>query len=178
MADKAAIHHLHLELDDGRKGESVELNLTIARHPSETVEYLLARLLAYALNYRPGLAFSKGVCEGNQPAIVLRNNGRYEVWIDVGQPSAGRLAKALRYADSVIVYAFGRGLEQWQSRQLGKIADSERLHVYGLDERWLRQVAPSLSRRMQWQLSVAGDDVQLRCAGQAYGEESLPLWRM
>ena len=81
------------------------LALRLARHPSESDEHLIARLLAYLLEFTSGIAFSRGVSEPEEPAISVRDpTGAITTWIDIGTPDAGRLHKASKAAPRVVVY--------------------------------------------------------------------------
>src|SRR4026207_711250 len=81
------------------------LDLRIARHPSETAEYMLVRILAYCLEYQEGIALTEGVSSGNEPALVVRDlTGRITGWIEVGMPDAERLHRGSKLAGRVAVY--------------------------------------------------------------------------
>src|ERR1700689_1380811 len=94
MALTATIYSFEIELADVDRGVYETLALRAALHPSETIEHLLTRVLAYCLEYEPGIAFSKGISDGAEPAIGVRGtDGRINAWIEVGLPDAERLAK-------------------------------------------------------------------------------------
>ena len=89
--------------------------LTIARHPSETDERMMVRLLAFALHAIDGLAFGKGLSDDDEPDLWQKDlTGRIQTWIDVGQPDEKRMRRACGRADQVFVYAYGRhGANLW-----------------------------------------------------------------
>ncbi len=84
------------------------LEFRVARHPSETAEYLLTRVLAYCLEYGEGLAFSTGgLSNPDAPALAIRDlTGRLQSWIEVGLPEPARLHRAAKAAPRVAVYAY------------------------------------------------------------------------
>ena len=99
MALGAVVHAFHVELSHVDRGVYESLDMRVARHPSESEEYLWARVLAFCLEYREGLAFSKGLAEPDQPALEVRDlMGTMLAWIDVGAPDAARLHRASKAA--------------------------------------------------------------------------------
>ena len=92
MALTATIYQFAIELADIDRGVYETLDLRVARQPSETVEYMLTRVLAYCLEYEEGIALTEGVSSGDEPALVVRDlTGRLTAWIEVGLPVAARL---------------------------------------------------------------------------------------
>src|SRR3981081_205660 len=97
MALGATIYVFKIDLADSDRGGYRPLELRLARHPSETEDHLLTRVLAYCLEYTEGIAFSNGLFESDQPTIAVRDlTGVLRAWIDVGAPEAGRLPRAAR----------------------------------------------------------------------------------
>ena len=106
----------NVRLADADRAVNESLTIRAARHPSETTEYLVTRLLAYCLEYTEGIAFSKGLSDPDEPAIVVRDlTGVLRAWIEVGAPDAVRLHRAAKAAPSVTVYAH-RGLDSLVAR--------------------------------------------------------------
>src|SRR3954452_17255865 len=100
MALSATVYHLQIELSDVDRGVYEALDLRVARHPSETMRYLLTRTIAYCLIYEEGIAFSKGLSTTDEPAVWVKDpGGLVLVWIDIGTPSAERLHKASKAAE-------------------------------------------------------------------------------
>src|SRR5690606_24919509 len=98
------------------------LNLTVARHPSETAERMLARVLAYCLNAQPELSFCKGLSDAEEPDLWARTlDGRIALWIEVGEPAFDRLRKASRMAEAVRVYSFNHKSPVWWSQGRDKL---------------------------------------------------------
>ncbi len=95
MALNATVYSFEVELSDVDRGVYATVALRAARHPSETPEYLLTRVLAYCLEYTEGLEMSRGLAEPDEPALMVRDlTGALQAWIEVGSPDAARLHKA------------------------------------------------------------------------------------
>jgi len=156
MAQGATVYNFTVRLADADRGVYETLNLRLARHPSETAEFLLTRLLAYCLEYTEGIAWSKGLSDPDEPAIAVRDlTGVLQAWIDIGAPEAARLHKAAKAARRVAVYAH-RELESWLARLAGeRIHKAEAVEVYEVDRQFLAAFVARLERRMDFDLSVA-----------------------
>src|SRR5688572_32559435 len=99
MAQGSTVHAFSVELADVDRNTYATLDLRIARHPSETPEFLLTRLLAYCLEYGEGIAFSDGVGAVDEPAVTVRDlTGQLTAWIEVGAPSVERLHRGAKAA--------------------------------------------------------------------------------
>jgi uncharacterized protein YaeQ len=107
MALTATIHHALIDLSDVDRGVYERLELTMARHPSESARYLVTRMIAYCLSYEPGIAFSKGgVSSADEPAVAVRDpTGTLTLWVEIGKPSAERLHKASKASRRVAVFS-------------------------------------------------------------------------
>jgi uncharacterized protein YaeQ len=134
-----------------------QLQTTIAKHPSETEERLVARLLAYALCYREELVFTKGVGSGDDPDLLAKGaDGRVQLWIEVGLPDPDRLAKSCRHVERAILLLFGpaqtRG--RWLTQHLQKLGSSRNLTVIGVESSFLGKLVENLQRAISWSLTV------------------------
>ena len=97
MALSSTIHNFEIDLADSDRHLYESLALRVARHPSESEQHLVARVLAYALEFTEGIAFSRGVSEPEEPTISIRDlTGAVQAWIEVGVPDAARLHKACK----------------------------------------------------------------------------------
>ena len=106
MALGATLYSFEITLNDADRGVYQALSFRAARHPSETEEFLLTRVLAYCLEYRPGIAFSKGLSDPDAPALEIRDlTGALTSWIDIGTPDPSRLHRATKAAPRVAVYS-------------------------------------------------------------------------
>jgi uncharacterized protein YaeQ len=169
MALGATIYSFTVRLADADRGVFETLSLRLARHPSETEDYLLTRLLAYCLEYTEGLAFSKGLSDPDEPALSVRDlTGALKAWIEVGTPEAPRLHKAGKAAPRVVVYAY-RGVEPWLARLAGeRIHRAAALEISIVDRDFLAGLVARLERRMEFDLSVSEQTLYL-----SLGEETL-----
>lgn len=157
MALPSTVHTFEIELADVDRGVYESFELKVARHPSETADYLITRVLAYCLEHTEGLAFSKGLAEPDEPALSVRDlTGALMAWIEVGTPDAARLHKASKLAPRVVVYT------QKESRHLLRLLAGERIHraeeleLYALDRELLAGLTERLERRMKLGVSVTG----------------------
>ena len=155
MAQTATIYNFEIDLADGDRGVYESLALRVARHPSESEEYLVARLLAYCLEYTEGIAFSKGLCEPDEAAIVVRDlTGRIQAWIEIGTPDAARLHKASKAAARVVVYTHKDPAQFLRNLAGERIHNAEALEIYALDRALVGALAERLDRRVALALSV------------------------
>ena len=145
-----------VRLADADRAVNESLTIRAARHPSETAEYLLTRLLAYCLEYTEGIAFSKGLSDPDEPAIVVRDlSGVLQAWIEVGAPGADRLHRAAKAAPCVTVYAH-RGLDSLLTRLAGeKIHRAGEIRLRTVDPELLSELVARLDRRMSLDLTVS-----------------------
>jgi uncharacterized protein YaeQ len=105
MALTATMYHLRIDLSDVDRGVYEVLDLRVARHPSETLRYMLLRTFAYCLCYSESVAFSKGLFVTDEPAVWAREpDGRVSLWCDVGHPTIERLHKASKLGARVVVF--------------------------------------------------------------------------
>lgn len=162
MALSSTIYTFDIELADSDRAVYQALNLRVAQHPSETPEYLLARVLAYCLEFAEGIAFSKGLSDPDEPAISVRDlTGALEVWVDIGLPEPERLHRASKSAPRVAVYTH-KDPAQWLVRLAeAKIHRAEKLAIFALDRAWLAQFVARLERRMRFSLARSESEIYL-----------------
>src|SRR5262249_51470113 len=144
MALPATIYKLSVALSDVDRARYETLQLVVARHPSETMRYMLTRVVAYCLSYDEGIAFSKGgVSNTDEAPVSIRSlDGRLLAWIDVGHPSAERLHKAAKSAQSVSVWTF-RDVALLQKEAAQKrVHRGNQIRVIYLDPAFLDAVEP------------------------------------
>lgn len=151
-----------MQLSHVDRGVYELLELRVARHPSESEDFLCARVLAFCLEQREGLAFSRGLGDADQPALEVRDlTGTLREWIEVGAPDAGRLHRASKAASRVVVYSFQGAERYWASLAQGRIHRAESLELYSLDRDLLAGMVGRLERRMTLDLSVTDGTLYL-----------------
>ena len=122
MALKPTIYKFDIDLSDIDEGRYESLNLTVAQHPSETLERMMVRLMAYCLNVGEGLDFTTGLSNTEEPDLLQRSlDGIILNWIEVGEPSGERVRKASTIAKQVKVYCFNTKANVWWSQAQNEI---------------------------------------------------------
>ncbi|NTU84736.1 MAG: YaeQ family protein, partial [Chloroflexales bacterium] len=129
---------------------------------------MLARVLAYCLEYTAGIAFSQGIAAGDEPAIWAHDaTGRVTAWIEVGLPDAARLHRGSKLADRAAVYTH-RDVAQLRAQLAGKkIHRAEDIPIYALDRRFVAELAGLAERRTALALSVTERQLYAEIAGQS-----------
>jgi uncharacterized protein YaeQ len=153
----ATIYKFDIDLADADRQVYDTLAFQAAQHPSESEAYLVTRVLAFALEFTDGIAFSAGgISDPEEPAIAVRDlTGALRVWIDIGAPDAERLHKAAKSAPRVAVYTH-RDPAQLVARYEGaRIHRPDAIELYAFDRSFINAVALRLERRMSFALSVA-----------------------
>jgi uncharacterized protein YaeQ len=167
MAQPSTIYRVGIQLSDIDRGRYESMQITVARHPSETEERLLARILAYALYYEPELTFTKGVGAGDEPDLWSKGpDGRVRCWIEVGLPDAERLVKASRHSEQVVLCAFGSSLPVWEKQHLPKLAGIANLTVISLEQAFLGRLSERLQRSISWSLTITEGSLYLAIDGE------------
>jgi len=153
MALKSTIFKVNLGVSDLDRPHYGEYGLTLARHPSETDERMMVRLLAFALYADPRLEFGKGLASTDEPALWLKEySGEIRLWIEVGLPDERALRKAAGRADNVVVIAYGgRACDLWWAKEGPGLARLPHLTVLALMPEQSTQLAALAQRNMQLQ---------------------------
>ena len=162
MALGATIYNFDIELSDTDRHVYESLALRLARHPSESEEYLVARLLAYLLEYAEGIEFSRGVSDPDEPAIAIRDlTGAIASWIDIGTPDAARLHKASKAAKRVAVYVHKDPAQFLKQLAGERIHRADALELYAIDRTLVDAIVSRLERRLAFSLSVTDRELYL-----------------
>jgi uncharacterized protein YaeQ len=160
MALKATIFKAAVQLADMDRAVYADHSLTIARHPSETDERLMVRLLAFALrvpadDHDGALEFAKGLSDTDEPDLWQRDlTGRIVQWIECGQPDERRLLRAAGRADRVVVFAYGSSTPIWWSGLNGRIARAANVEVWQLPAAQSQALGALAQRTMSLQVNV------------------------
>jgi len=160
LALSSTIFTFQIDLADADRGVYEALSLRIARHPSESDEFLIARVLAYCLEYTDGIEFSRGLCDADEAPIAVRDlTGSIQAWIDVGTPSAERLHRASKAVPRVAVYVHKDPTQWLEGLAAAKIHRAAALELKTLDRPLIAAFAARLDRRMSFALAVAGGEL-------------------
>ena len=170
MALTATVHNFDIELANVDRHVYETLSLRVARHPSETVEYLLTRVIAYCLEYTEGIAFSSGLDDPTEPPVAVRDlTGTLKVWIDIGAPDAGRLHKASKSAERVVLYTHKDPAIIVRQLSGEKIHRADELELYAVDRTLLAELGETLDRRMAVGFSMTEGQLYITVGGDTYG---------
>ena len=170
MALTATIYNFDIDLADSDRGVYETLALRVAQHPSESDDYLMTRVLAYAMEYVDGIEFSAGgLSNSDEPAITVRDlTGTLRAWIEVGTPDADRLHRASKASPRVAVYVH-REPSQFLARLAGeRIHRAEAIEIYTVDMALINALVARLQRRMNFSLSISDRELFI-----ALGAENL-----
>jgi uncharacterized protein YaeQ len=166
LALSSTVFIFDIDLSDSDRGVYETLALRLARHPSESDEFLVARVLAYCLEYTDGIAFSRGgLSDTDDPPIAIRDlTGVMQTWIDIGTPSAERLHRAAKSTPRVVVY-IQKDATQWLSGLASaRIHRADDIELYAIDRNLVQQFVAALERRMSFAVSIAGGEVYISLA--------------
>jgi len=169
MALTATLYNFDTELADIDRGVYQTLALRLARHPSETPEFMLTRLLAYCLEYTEGIEFTEGVSAGDDPAVVVRDmTGRITAWIEVGMPDAARIHRGSKLAGRSAVYTHrnvAKVLDALNGKQVHRAGE---IPIYEFGKGFVEDVAAVLQRRDKLSVSVTERQLYLDVSGRTF----------
>ncbi len=176
MALKATVFKAELQVSDLDRSYYATHSLTLARHPSETDERMMVRLLAYALNADEALAFAGDVSAQDEPSLWIRDlTGAIRLWVEVGLPDPKQLRKAAGRSSAVTVYAYGRGADLWWADAAGTCAQVEALSVWKLSQATSQAMAAMARRSMQLHCLVQDGDITFSDEASSVVVERMPL---
>lgn len=161
MATNATIYKAVLQISDLDRQYFQDHTLTLARHPSETAERMMVRVLAFALHADEALSFGRGVGTEDEPALWQRDaTGAIDLWIEIGQPDERTMRQACGRSKQVVVYAYGtRITEAWWENQRTSLDRLKNLAVVLLPMENIRVLAEMTSPSMQLQLTIQGGQI-------------------
>lgn len=161
MAIKATIFKADLQIADMDRNYYADHSLTLARHPSETDERMMVRLLAFTLFAGEGLGFGKGLCVDDEPDLWRKDlTGAIALWIDVGLPDEKWTRKACGRAERVVVVSYGnRPADMWWEQNQGKLGRQENLAVYRVPYEATQALAAMAERTMRLQCTLQDGQV-------------------
>jgi uncharacterized protein YaeQ len=155
MAQKATVFKADLQIADLDRHYYQTHALTLARHPSETDERMMVRLLAFALYAGDALVFGKGISTEGEPALWQKDlTGIIERWIEVGQPDERAIRRACGRARHVVIVSYGRSAEPWWNQNRDALQRLDNLTVLGLPTAATQALAALAGRNMQLQCTI------------------------
>jgi uncharacterized protein YaeQ len=166
MALKSTIFKVELQVSDLDRNHFATHALTIARHPSETDERMMVRLIAFALNADEHLEFGRGLSAEDEADLVKKDlTGSIKLWIDVGLPEEREIRKASGRADAVKVYLYGgRGAAMWWQQNEAALARSANVSVIEIPAEAGKEITALCARNMRLQCTIQDSQVYLAAA--------------
>jgi uncharacterized protein YaeQ len=176
MAIKATIFKADVQIADMDRQYYGDHALTIARHPSETDERMMVRLLAFVRHADPALSFGKGLSDIEEPDLWQKDlTGAIDLWIEVGQPDEKRILKACGRASQVIVYSYGSNSGIWWNQIGSRVDRARNLTVLNLTPAISQALAKLAQRTMQLQCTIQDGQIWLTGEGETVAVELTPL---
>ena len=178
MALNSTIYKVELQVSDMDRHYYATHALTLARHPSETEERLMVRLLAFALYADERLEFGKGISDEDEPALWRKAyTDEIELWIEVGQPDETRIRKACGRARQVVVVNYGGNAASiWWNKVGASLARHRNLTVLDVPDRTVAELVALLQRGMRLQCLIQDGQLQLMNEADAVAVD--PIVRM
>lgn len=171
MALKATIFKADIQIADMDRHYYGNHLLTIARHPSETDERMMVRVLAFAIHAHEALSFGKGLSADDEPDLWQKDlTGAVELWIDVGQPDERRILKACGRAERVVIYTYGSSSNIWWDQLGSRLDRAKKLSVMNIPSAISLALAALAQRTMQLQCTIQDGQIWLTA-----GEKSVQV---
>ncbi|MDO6565117.1 YaeQ family protein [Amphritea sp. 1_MG-2023] len=162
MALKPTIYKIELQLSDTDRHCYETCQLTLAQHPSETLQRMMVRLLVYAMNYHQDVCFTRGLSSTDEPELwQIAPDGTIEHWIELGQASPERLRKAVSRAPKISLYAYGREVDVWWHKQRAALTALPKVSVWRFHDSDVAQLDRFISRSMQLSLTISEGELFL-----------------
>jgi uncharacterized protein YaeQ len=161
------MYRFSIDISDLDRGVYENKSAHVALHPSETLERMVVRLLAYCINYHERLEFTKGLSSDNEPDLWQKSlSDEIELWVEVGLPDAKRMKKAHNQSRRTRVYAYGgQGVENWWSTVSKQVTQSDRLEVFQVPLAPVEEFAQKIERTMRMSVMIQDGIVNLSWDG-------------
>jgi uncharacterized protein YaeQ len=171
MALSATIHKLQLSISDIDRNHYQDHVLTLAQHPSETVDRLLVRILAFLFDADEKLLMTRGISSSDEPDLWQHSDdGQIQHWIEAGLPEAARVKKASHRAQRVTVYCYGdRKTDIWWQQNNAALMALDNVNVVLIEANDIAQLQPLLARHMKWQCTVQDNSAWISAAANTAG---------
>ena len=165
MALKSTIYKASLQIANMDSHYYADHQLSIACHPSETLQRMMIRILVFALNAHESLEFGKGISDSDEPDLWQKDlTGLIEQWIEVGQPDERRILKACGKSSRVRVYLYASTGAIWWKQTQSKVSRAGNLQVFQIDPGVAKALEPLCQRTMQLQVTIQDGEIWVRDA--------------
>jgi uncharacterized protein YaeQ len=163
MAQKSTIYKVELSVSDMDRHYYETHKLTIAKHPSETDQRLMVRILAFALNAHEHLEMTKGLSTDDEPDVWQKSlSGEIELWVALGLPTEKAVRQSCGKADKVIIYPYGgKTAEMWWDKIKNSTTRFDNLQIINFSENETSQLEELASRAMKMQVNIQDGDVMV-----------------
>jgi uncharacterized protein YaeQ len=169
MALPSTIYRASIQLADVDRGIYETLQATVARHPSETADRLVARLLAFSLFYEPELVFTKGISAVDEPDLWVKGpDDRVVLWVEVGIPDSDRLIKASRHTERVALVACGKTFHHWEQQHLPKLAGVGNLVIISFDQVFISGLVARLDRSISRAVTINDGNLYINSGDETF----------
>lgn len=153
MALNSTLIRFKIDLSDVDRNLYRTIELRIAKHPSESGAFLLARVLAYVLNLQEGIELTEGISKPEDPAVCVRDlTGQIQLWIDIGNPSAKRIHKASKASKTLKIYTYRDPKILQLEATTNEIYRADQIELISLDPKFLSQLEDTLGRDNAWKV--------------------------
>ena len=162
MALSASIFKTNVQLSDMDRQHYSSYSLTLARHPSETDERMMVRLIAFMRYADERLVFTKGLSETEEPDLWVKDlTGQTRLWIEVGVPTVKRIVTKSRQVEKIVIFGYGRNAELWWRKSKGDLEKIRNLEVVILPVALTESVSRQVERSMEWQCLIQDGQMSL-----------------
>lgn len=177
MALKSIIYKADLNISDMDRGYYADHSLTIARHPSETDERMMVRVLAFAIHAAERLEFGKGISDTEEPDLWLKDyTEAIQLWVEVGQPDDRRLLKACGRSELVVVYSFAAASDIWWKQMNSRLDRAKNLRVMNVPSEQSQALEKLAQRTMQLQCTIQDGQIWMS-SGDSSVQIDLETWK-
>lgn len=177
MALKSIIYKADLNISDMDRGYYADHSLTIARHPSETDERMMIRVLAFAIHASEQLSFGKGISDTEEPDLWQKDyTDAIQLWVEVGQPDDRRLLKACGRSEQVVVYSYASASDIWWKQMNSRLERAKNLRVMNVPAATSQALAGLAQRNMQLQCTIQDGQIWMT-AGEESVQVDLEVWK-
>ncbi len=167
MALTATVYSFEVTLSDVDRGVYETLSFKVAQHPSESMDYMVTRLLAYCLEYCEGIQFGKGISQDEEPPVYARDlTGLLTLWVEVGMPDPDKVHRASKAAPRMAIYTHRDVVMIKRNFEGKQVHKSDELPLYALDPQFVRQLGNKIERRTQFDLSITEQELYLTIGGE------------